>query len=80
MNLTGHVALATGAAGTIGAATAHALAAAGARVLATDIDPTGLEATAAAIRAAQGSDAIATRVADLVYPAAAAMARAGRQS
>jgi len=72
VNLTGHVALATGAAGTIGAATAHALAAAGARVLATDIDPTGLEATAAAIRAAQGSDAVATRVADLVDPAAAA--------
>ena len=70
--LAGRVALVTGAASNIGAASARAIAAAGARVLATDINPTGLEATAAAISAAQGADAVATRVADLADPAAAA--------
>lgn len=69
--LAGRVALVTGAASNIGAASARAIAAAGARVLATDIESTGLEATAAAIRQAQGPDAVATRVADLEDPAAA---------
>ena len=70
--LTGRVALVTGAARNIGAASARAIAAAGARVFVTDIDATGLEATAAAIRAAHGPHAVATRVADLADPAAAA--------
>ncbi len=70
--LVGRVALVTGAASNIGAASARAIAAAGARVLATDIDGAGLEATAAAIRAAQGPGAVATWVADLADPAAAA--------
>jgi 3(or 17)beta-hydroxysteroid dehydrogenase len=51
------VALVTGAGAGIGEATAGLLAKAGARVLATDIDPKTAEATAAAIRAAGGEAA-----------------------
>ena len=69
--LPGRVALVTGAASNIGAATARAIAAAGGRVLATDLDPVGLDATAAQIRGVYGADAVATRVADLVDPDAA---------
>lgn len=69
--LAGRVALVTGAAGTIGPATALAVVAAGGRVLVTDIDESGLEATAAAIRCPHGPDAVRTRVEDLRDPAAA---------
>lgn len=69
--LAGRLALVTGAAGTIGQATAMAVAAAGGRVLVTDIDEGRLEATAAAIRSAHGPDAVTTRVGDLRDPAAA---------
>ncbi len=69
--MSGRVALVTGAAGTIGAATAMGVAAAGGRVLATDVDERGLLATAATIRAANGPDAVRTRVDDLRDPTAA---------
>ncbi|MFF3413912.1 SDR family NAD(P)-dependent oxidoreductase [Streptomyces sp. NPDC002698] len=46
----GHGVLITGAARGIGAATAHRLAAEGARVLVTDVDPAEAEKTAAALR------------------------------
>jgi 3-oxoacyl-[acyl-carrier protein] reductase len=55
--LTGRVALVTGAAGGIGAATARALAAAGARVLATDLDETRVLQVAMAITA-EGGEAV----------------------
>lgn len=51
--LDGHVALVTGAASGIGRAIALGFAAAGATVVATDRDPDGAQATAAAIRAAR---------------------------
>lgn len=69
--LAGRVALVTGAASNIGAATALAVAATGGRVLATDLNSDDLEATATRIRDKHGPDAVATRVADLVDPAAA---------
>ena len=55
-SLSGKVALVTGAGSGIGAAIAHALAQAGARVFATDRDPSRAASTADAIRA-QGSSA-----------------------
>ena len=82
--LRGRVALVTGAASNIGRATAIAVAEAGGRVLATDIDPRGLEETASHIRAAFGNSTVATRVADLARPeapealVAAAVATHGR--
>ena len=57
IDLSGRVALVTGAARGIGAATAVALAEAGARVALVDRDATGLEATADAVGRA-GSDAL----------------------
>ncbi|MEI7999955.1 MAG: SDR family oxidoreductase [Actinomycetes bacterium] len=63
--LAGRVALVTGAARNIGAASALAIAAAGGRVLATDVEPDGLAATAERLRAAHGDHAVTTRVADL---------------
>src|SRR3954470_17461541 len=57
LTLAGRVALVTGAARGIGAATAVALAAAGARVALVDRDGPGLEATADAVGRA-GSDAL----------------------
>src|SRR5258707_1189169 len=59
LSLEGRVALVTGAARGIGAATALALAEAGARVALVDRDGGGIERTAAAIGGA-GSDALAT--------------------
>ena len=50
--LAGKLALVTGAAQGLGAATARLLAAEGARVLGTDLDVAGAAATAAAINAA----------------------------
>jgi NAD(P)-dependent dehydrogenase (short-subunit alcohol dehydrogenase family) len=70
-SLDGRIALVTGAAGTIGGATVHALAAAGARVVATDIAPTRLDAAAASVRSVHG-DVVATHVADLADPDSAA--------
>jgi NAD(P)-dependent dehydrogenase (short-subunit alcohol dehydrogenase family) len=64
--LAGRFALVTGAARNIGRATAVAIAAAGGRVLATDIDQVGLDDTARQIRSAFGDRAVATSVADLV--------------
>src|SRR5215217_6597006 len=58
ITLSGRVALVTGAARGIGAATAVALAQAGARVALVDRDMAGLEATADAVGRA-GGDAIA---------------------
>jgi 3-oxoacyl-[acyl-carrier protein] reductase len=58
LSLEGRVALVTGAARGIGAATALALAEAGARVAVVDRDPEGIERTADAIGRA-GSDALA---------------------
>ncbi|BDX20339.1 SDR family oxidoreductase [Halopseudomonas aestusnigri] len=65
MEFSGKVVLITGAAAGIGKATAEAFAAAGARVIASDIDAEQGEATAQAIRAA-GGDArfVACNVAD----------------
>ena len=54
-SLSGRVALVTGAGSGIGAATAHALAHAGARVFSTDLDPTTAAATADSIRSQGGS-------------------------
>ena len=65
--LAGRVALVTGAAGIIGAATAQAVAAAGGRVLATDIDEGGLTA----LRDVYGPEVVQTRVEDLRDPQAA---------
>ena len=59
--LEGKVALVTGAAGGLGRATAHALAAEGAVVVAADIDADGARAVAAAI----GGHAVACDVSDL---------------
>jgi NAD(P)-dependent dehydrogenase (short-subunit alcohol dehydrogenase family) len=70
-SLDGRVALVTGAAGTIGSATALAFAAAGARVVATDISTTRLDAAAARVRSVHG-DVVATHVADLADPDSAA--------
>jgi 3-oxoacyl-[acyl-carrier protein] reductase len=55
--LEGRVAVITGAANGIGRATAHRLAAAGARVVCADIDKDGLEATVDLIRVACDDDA-----------------------
>jgi NAD(P)-dependent dehydrogenase (short-subunit alcohol dehydrogenase family) len=63
--ISGRVALVTGAASGIGAATAHRFAAAGARVVAVDIRGAEVERVAAAIRAAGGvASALAADVAD----------------
>ncbi|HET8976901.1 MAG TPA: SDR family NAD(P)-dependent oxidoreductase [Solirubrobacteraceae bacterium] len=59
--LAGKAALITGGAGSIGLATARAFAAAGARVLITDVDPGALERAAAGI----DGDAVAWQVADV---------------
>jgi NAD(P)-dependent dehydrogenase (short-subunit alcohol dehydrogenase family) len=59
----------TGAARNIGRATAIALAGAGARVLATDVEPKGLAATVERITAVHGADRVASTVADLLDPA-----------
>jgi NAD(P)-dependent dehydrogenase (short-subunit alcohol dehydrogenase family) len=53
--LDGRVALVTGAGGAFGLAIARGFAEAGALVFLTDLDPTGLEASAAAVRAAGGT-------------------------
>lgn len=63
--LRGRVALVTGAASNIGRACAIAMTDAGGRVLATDIDSSGLDATADRIRGAHGPGAVTTHVADL---------------
>ncbi len=55
IDLTGRIAVVTGAAAGIGRACAHALAGAGAVVLALDLDSEGVEAVAAAIREAGGA-------------------------
>ena len=60
MDLTGRVAVVTGAAVGIGRAIAQAVAAAGARTVVTDIEATGLAHTADLIRA-DGREAIAVR-------------------
>jgi NAD(P)-dependent dehydrogenase (short-subunit alcohol dehydrogenase family) len=57
----GKVAIVTGGAGGIGAATAHALAREGAQVAVLDIDPDGSEQVAEAIRRS-GADAVAVAV------------------
>lgn len=54
MNFDGKTVLATGGASGIGQATCQAFAKAGARVVLTDLNPTGGESAAAAIRAAGG--------------------------
>ncbi len=54
MQLPGKLAVVTGAASGIGRATAHALARAGARILAADVDESGGEETCSAIRQAGG--------------------------
>ena len=54
MQLPGKLAVVTGAASGIGRATAHALARAGARILAADVDEPGGEETCSAVRQAGG--------------------------
>ncbi|MER7687223.1 SDR family NAD(P)-dependent oxidoreductase [Streptomyces sp. NPDC097610] len=79
-DLTGRSALVTGAAGGIGAAVAGALAAAGASVLVTDIDPAAAAAVAERINAVGGkADAAALDVRDR-GAASAAAARAAALS
>ncbi|MEU6477532.1 2,3-dihydro-2,3-dihydroxybenzoate dehydrogenase [Streptomyces sp. NPDC047017] len=63
--LTGRLALVTGAGRGIGAAVVTALAAQGARVLATDLDPAGAEALAA-----EHGDRVTVRPLDVTNPAA----------
>lgn len=64
----GPVTLVTGAARNIGRASAIAMADAGSRVFATDIDAEGLANTVAQIEQTHGSGRVATRVVDLVDP------------
>jgi NAD(P)-dependent dehydrogenase (short-subunit alcohol dehydrogenase family) len=54
-DLTGRVAVITGAASGIGAATADALSAVGAKIVAADLNGDGAQATAAAIRERGGA-------------------------
>jgi NAD(P)-dependent dehydrogenase (short-subunit alcohol dehydrogenase family) len=68
--LAGRVAIVTGAAGTIGSATARAIVDAGGQVLATDVRADALESVTAGIRRTHGDAAVATHVADLADPAA----------
>lgn len=58
-DLTGRVAVVTGAGGGIGSATAHVLAAAGASVVVADIAPAAGESTVSSIRATGGSASFA---------------------
>ena len=69
-SLESRVALVTGAARNIGRATAIALADAGARVLVTDRDASGLDQTVDRIAAAHGADRVASKIADLRDPTA----------
>src|SRR5258708_13759475 len=73
MQVTGHAAIVTGAASGLGAATARALAAAGARVALLDLN----ETAAAAIAAAIGGRAFACDVTDAQSAAAAVAAARG---
>lgn len=77
-DLTGRSALVTGAAGGIGAAVAEALAAAGAFVLVTDIDPDAAAAVAERITANGGkADSVGLDVRDRAAADAAAVRAAG---
>jgi 2-hydroxycyclohexanecarboxyl-CoA dehydrogenase len=81
MSFDNKIAVVTGAGSGIGRATAYALASAGARVIAADIDPERGEATAAAIRAlGQQADFLPVDMTDLASVeafAAAVQAQAG---
>jgi rhamnulose-1-phosphate aldolase/alcohol dehydrogenase len=77
-DLAGRVALVTGAANGLGRAIALRLAAAGAQVIATDVDAAGIEAVAAAIVEREGAGAALACPLDVTRPEAveAAMERA----